>query len=175
MRLPALKHLLESVRALGQSRKITVLGSASLLASFPELGEQDLLEYTYDGDLLLEPINKQIAGYLAEAVGQGSLFRAEHGYHADILHPTIVESLPPGWESRLVAMKGFENVYALDPHDLAAVKVVVGREKDMALVRGLLGLGKISADQLRERLHAMPLGEKEMFRAGRNLHDLTAR
>lgn len=174
MRFPALKHLVESVRALGQCRKVTVLGSASLLASFPELGERELLESTYDGDLLLEPINEQIAGYLTEAVGQGSLFRAEHGYHADILHPTIVESLPPGWESRLVAVKGFENVYALDPHDLAAVKVVVGREKDLALVRGLLGLGKISADQLRKRLHAMPLGEKEMFRAGRNLHDLTA-
>ena len=84
-----------------------------------------------------------------EAVGQGSLFRAEHGYHADILHPTIVESLPPGWEERLVAMEGFENVFALDPYDLAAVKVVVGREKDLALVRGLLGLGKITAEKLR--------------------------
>jgi len=98
MRLPALKHLVESVRSLGQSRKVIVLGSASLLASFPELGEQEFLESTYDGDLLLEPINKEIAGYLVEAVGQGSLFRAEHGYHADILHPTIVKSLPPGWE-----------------------------------------------------------------------------
>ncbi|MEI6070441.1 MAG: DUF6036 family nucleotidyltransferase [Verrucomicrobiae bacterium] len=172
MRLPALKHLVESVRSLGQSRKVIVLGSASLLASFPELGEMELLESTYDGDLLLEPINKEIAGYLVEAVGQGSLFRAEHGYHADILHPTIVEGLPLGWEERLVAMEGFENVFALDPYDLAAVKVVVGREKDMALVRGLLGLGKITADNLRERLHAMPLGEKEMFRAGRNFSDL---
>ncbi|MEI8387215.1 MAG: DUF6036 family nucleotidyltransferase [Verrucomicrobiota bacterium] len=175
MRLPALNHLVESVRSLGQSRKVIVLGSASLLASFPELGEKELLESTYDGDLLLEPINKEIAGYLVEAVGQGSLFRAEHGYHADILHPTIVESLPPGWDERLVAMEGFENVFALDPYDLAAVKVVVGRDKDLALVRGLLELGKITADKLRERLHAMPLGEKEMFRAGRNLSNLLER
>jgi len=174
MRLPALKHLVESVRSLGQSRKVIVLGSASLLASFPELGEMELLESTYDGDLLLEPINKEIAGYLVEAVGQGSLFRAEHGYHADILHPTIVESLPPGWEERLVVMEGFENVFALEPCDLAAVKVGVGREKDLALVRGLLGLGKITAGKLRDRLHAMPLGEKEMFRAGRNFSDLIA-
>lgn len=172
MRLPALKHLVESVRALGQSHMVTVLGSASLLVSFPELG--GLLENTYDCDLLLDPINREIAGYLAEAVGQGSLFRAQHGCHADILHPTIVESLPPGWEKRLVAMQGFENVFALDPYDLAAVKVIVGREKDIALVRGLLALEKISADKLRERLHAMPLGEKEMFRAGRNFAALIA-
>lgn len=172
MRLRALNHLIESARALAESRKVIVLGSASLLASFPELGDLGVLENTYDGDLLLDPINKEIAAYLTEALGQGSLFRAEKGYHADILHPTIVESLPPLWEERLVAMEGFENVFALDPYDLAAVKVVVGREKDLALVRGLLELKKILPDRLRARLNEMPLGEKEMFRAGRNLAGL---
>ena len=120
----------------------------------------------------MEPINRDLALRLAAEFGINAEFHAEHGYHADILHPTIVESLPPGWEERLVAMEGFENVFALDPYDLAAVKVVVGREKDLALVRGLLGLGKITAGKLRERLHAMPLGEKEMFRAGRNFSAL---
>ena len=169
MRIHALNHLVKSARALGESRKVTVLGSASLLASFPEVGEQGLLDSTYDGDLLLDPISKDIASYLTESLGQGSLFRAQKGYHADILHPTIVESLPPGWEDRLVPMTGLGNVFALDPYDLAAVKLVVGREKDLALVRGLLGLGKISLENLRSRVNTMPLGEKEMFRAGRNL------
>jgi hypothetical protein len=169
MRIHALNHLVESARALAQSRKVIVLGSASLLATFPEIGEQGLLDSTYDGDLLLDPISKEIASYLTESLGQGSLFRSERGYHADILHPTIVESLPPGWESRLVPMAGFENVFAIDPYDLAATKLVVGREKDLTLVRGLLELGKISLGNLRERLNLMPLGEKEMFKAGRNL------
>lgn len=175
MRLCSLNHLLGELLLREKCDRIVVLGSASLLAHFPEIGEQGFpLETTCDADFLLQPVNKEIALRLASELGINAAFHSEHGYHADILHPTIVESLPPGWESRLVAMKGFENVYALDPYDLAAVKVVVGREKDLSLVRGLLGLGKISADQLRERLHAMPLGEKEMFRAGRNLHDLTA-
>ena len=174
MRILALKHLVESARALGQSRKVIVLGSSSLLASFPELGELGLLENTYDGDLLLEPVSKEIAAYLTEAIGQESLFHAQNGCHADILHPTIVESLPPGWEDRLVRMEGFDNVFALDPYDLAAVKLVVGREKDVALVRGLLGLGKISLEKLRDRVNSMPLGEKEMFRAGRNLAEVAA-
>ncbi|MFA7342798.1 MAG: DUF6036 family nucleotidyltransferase [Terrimicrobiaceae bacterium] len=160
---------MESARALGESRKVIVLGSSSVLASFPEIGEQGLLDNTYDGDLLLDPISNEIASYLTESLGQGSLFRTQKGYHADILHPSIVESLPPGWEDRLVRMEGFENVFALDPYDLATVKLVVGREKDVALVRGLIGLGKISLEKLRERLHAMPLGEKEMFRAGGKL------
>ncbi|MFZ4775371.1 MAG: DUF6036 family nucleotidyltransferase [Terrimicrobiaceae bacterium] len=166
--------MIESARALAESRKVIVLGSASILASFPELGDQGLLETTYDGDLLLEPINKDIAAFLTEALGHGSLFRAEKGYHADFLHPSIVQSLPPRWEERLVVMEGFENVFALDPYDLAAVKVVVGREKDLALVRGLLDLKKITPEKLRERFHEMPLGEKEMFRAGRNFAGLLA-
>jgi hypothetical protein len=173
MRIHALKHLVEAARALGESRKVVVLGSASLLVSFPELGEAGPLENTYDGDLLLEPISNEIAAFLNESLGQGSLFSAEKGYHADILHPSIVESLPPGWEDRLVPMDGFDNVFALDPCDLAAVKVVVGREKDLALVKGLLELNKITEKKLRERLNAMPMQEKEMFRAGRNLAKVT--
>ncbi len=173
MRVHALNHLVESARVLGQSRKVIVLGSASLLVSFPELGEQGLLEKTYDGDLLLDPINKEIAAFLTEAIGRESLFQAQQGYHADILHPTIVDSLPPGWEVRLVRMEGMGNVFALDPCDLAAVKLVVGREKDLTLVRGLLQLGKIHIEPLRERFHSMPLGERELFRAGANLASLS--
>jgi hypothetical protein len=172
MRLYALKHLVESACALAQSRRITVLGSSSLLVSFPELGEFQLLENTFDADFLLDPISKEIAAYLAEAIGRESLFHSEKGYHADILHPDIVKSLPPGWESRLVQMTGFANVFGLDPCDLAATKLVVGRSKDLELVRGLLRLGKISVENLRSRLNAMPLGEKEMFRAGRNLSEV---
>jgi len=78
MRIHALNHLVESARVLGESRKVTVFGSASILASFPEIGEQGLLDNTYDGDLLLDPISKEIASYLTESLGQGSLFRAGH-------------------------------------------------------------------------------------------------
>lgn len=168
-------HLVSELLLEEKSDRIIILGSSSLLATFPELGEQGSpLETTYDVDCLLEPINRDLALRLAAEFGINAGFHAKHGYHADILHPTIVESLPPGWEARLVAVDGFDNVFALDPYDLAAVKVVVGREKDLALVRGLLGLGKITADGLRERLHAMLLGEKEIFRAGRNFSALTA-
>lgn len=128
-----------------------------------------MLENTYDADLLLEPVNKGTADLLKEAIGEGSLFDRENGYHADILHPSIVETLPPGWEGRLVAVGGFDNVFALEPLDLAAVKIVVGREKDLALVRRLLELRKIEAPELRARWESMPLGERELFRSGRNL------
>ena len=102
-----------------------------------------------------------------------ALFEKEKGYHANILHPSIVETLPPGWEDRLVAVRGFDNVFALQPLDLAAVKIVVGREKDLVLVRRLLQLGKIRAEDLRARWSSMALGERELFRSGRNLEEVT--
>ena len=172
MLIQSLEHLAQSALALAQSRKVIVLGSSSILASFPELGEAGLLDKTFDADFLLDPVNKAISDLLKEAIGEGSLFEKEKGYHADILHPSIVETLPPGWEERLVAVAGFENVFALEPLDLAAVKVFVGREKDLALVGKLLELGKITPEGLSARWSSMGLGERELFRSGRNLHSV---
>ena len=154
MRLRSLTHLLEELRARDATRKIVVLGSSSLLPFHPELGE---------------PVDTEIALTLGQALGANKEFHLKFGYHADILHPSIAETLPPGWEGRLVAVEGFDNVFALEPLDLAVVKIVVGREKDLALVRGLLELRKISAEDLRKRWSSMPLGEREIFRSGRNL------
>lgn len=170
MRVRSLNHLLEELRLWDARRRIVVLGSSSLLTFHPELGEQGgPLDLTYDADFLLEDVNKEIALSLGQVLGENKAFHLEFGYHADILHPSIVETLPPGWEGRLVAVGGFENVFALEPLDLAAVKIVVGREKDLALVRRLLELRKIEAPELRARWESMPLGERELFRSGRNL------
>lgn len=140
----------------------------------PELGEPGgPLELTYDADFLLEDVNKEIALSLGRALGENKAFHLKFGYHADILHPSIVETLPPGWEGRLVAVRGFDNVFALEPLDLAAVKIVVGREKDLALVRRLLELGKITGENLSARWSSMGLGERELFRSGRNLAEVT--
>ena len=173
MLIQSLEHLAKSALALAQCQKIFVLGSSSILASFPELGEEGLLDNTFDADLLLDPVNKGVFELLKEAIGEGSLFEKEKGYHADILHPSIVETLPPRWEERLVAVHGFDNVFALQPLDLAAVKIVVGREKDLVLVRRLLELGKISFEDLNHRWSSMALGERELFRSARNLEEVT--
>jgi hypothetical protein len=174
MRVRSLNHLLEELRAWDAKRKIVVLGSSSLLTFHPELGEPGgPLDLTYDADFLLEDVNKEIALSLGQALGENKAFHLEFGYHADILHPSIVETLPPGWEGRLVAVRGFDNVFALQPLDLAAVKIVVGREKDLVLVRRLLELGKISFEDLNHRWSSMALGERELFRSARNLEEVT--
>lgn len=174
MRVRSLIHLLEELRAWDARQKIVVLGSSSLLTFHPKLGEPGgPLDLTDDADFLLEGVNKEIALSLGQVLGENKAFHLEFGYHADILHPSIVETLPPGWEGRLVAVRGFDNVFALEPLDLAAVKIVVGREKDLALVRRLLELGKIRVEDLRKRWSSMGLGERELFRSGRNFEEVT--
>ncbi len=173
MRLQSLNHLIEVIRAVARPVKIHILGSSSLLPEHPELGEKgQVLELTNDADFLLEPSNEAIAESLQVAAGRDSAFMAEFGYYADILRPTITETLPEGWESRLTQVPGFDNAFALNAYDLALVKLVIGREKDLDLLRALLRLGVIEPERLREHYQRTALGEHEAFQAGRNLQAL---
>jgi hypothetical protein len=127
---------------------------------------------------LLTPIDEEMAAILGEAVGQQSLFAKRHGYYADILRPVIAETLPAGWESRLHPVAGYDKVFALDAYDLALVKLMIGRQKDLDLLRALLKLGILAPARLRAHYQQTPLGEREAFNAGRNLtlllHDVGA-
>ena len=150
-----------------------MLGSSSLLPCHPQLGDAGQpLELSLDADLLLEPVDDSLATMLKDAVGHESAFEQRHGYYADILRPLIVETLPAGWESRLHPVAGYKNVFALDPYDLAIVKLMVGRQKDLDLLRALFRLGILEPGRLRAHYQHTPLGEHEAVAAGRNLTGL---
>lgn len=170
MRLRSLKHLLDATQAIAQPERIVVIGSSSLLPDYPDLGELGQpLEASYDTDVLITPIDEDMAAVLGEAVGQQSLFARRHGYYADILRPVMAETLPANWESRLHPVSGYDNVFALDPYDLALVKLMVGREKDLNLLRAMLRLKIVEPDRLRQHYQQTPLGEHDALAAGRNL------
>jgi hypothetical protein len=170
MRLRSLNQLLEATRALARPARVVIIGSSSLLPAHPELGDPGQpLEASYDSDLLLTPVDEEIAAMLGEAVGQQSLFAKRQGYYADILRPIIAETLPAGWESRLHPVASYDNVFALDVYDLALVKLVVGRRKDLDLLRALLKLRIVEPARLRAHYQQTPLGEREAVTAGRNL------
>ncbi len=171
MRLQSLIHLVAAIRALCHPVRVIVLGSSALLASFPEIGESEgPLETTLDGDFLLDPCNAHLAELVKDAIGSESVFFDLHGYYADCLRPEIVETFPAGWESRLLPLAGCDDVFCLDPYDAALIKLVVGRKKDLALVRALLRLGKLEISRLEARYRETPLDEASLFQAGRNLH-----
>lgn len=175
MRVSALIHLVEAVHALAKSDRICVLGSSALLGSFPDLGEAGgPIDLTYDADLLVRPCDGQLAALLHEAVGEGSLFAQRTGYHADILRPEIEETLPSGWQSRLVRLDAVAKAVALAPEDLLVVKLCVGRPKDLELCRAVVQRGLVTAASLRDRLDATQLSESEVVAVYQRLQQVTS-
>ncbi|MCP5546372.1 MAG: hypothetical protein H7A50_03260 [Akkermansiaceae bacterium] len=153
MTLAALQQLIFAACALASDRRFVVLGSASLLASFPDLGEEDSpLSTTYDADLCPEPFDELTAIMLDEALGEQRAYYRRHGYHADILNDSILDTLPRGWRERLVSVPNCREAFALDPADLLSVKLLVGRPKDLALVRQIHSRGLVDPSVVRNRL-----------------------
>lgn len=166
MRLDAVRHLADVVRALARPERIVVMGSASLFAAFPGLDQADgPLANTYDADFLFFPWEESTGRMLNDAVGKDEEFHAANGYYADILRPLVAEDFTPGWEDRLVPMPGFaDTVYCLDPYDMAVCKLRAGRPKDIHLLAWLLREGLLEAKAMKQRLDATPMGEAVIVR-----------
>lgn len=153
MNLSALQHLIRSAQALAEDQQVIVLGSSSLLASFPDMGKKDgPLTTTFDADLYPDPFDELVAMMWHEALGENCSYYVRHGYHADIMRNSIVDTFPSGWRERLVPVPDMQKAHALDPHDLCAIKILVGRPKDLDLVKFLSYAGLVHADKVRERM-----------------------
>lgn len=172
MRIQSLKHTAEAVLKLSGRDRVIVLGSSSLLATYPALGEPgQMLEPSIDADLLLEPCDEQLAMLLDEAVGQDRKFHEIFGYHADILRPAITELLPRGWRERLVPLPDCPGVVCLEPHDLAVAKLQAGRPKDLALLASLLAAKMLDEATIRLRIDYTRLDEKMVLIIFRKLQE----
>ena len=175
MHIRSLKQLIDIVKAMTRPKKITVLGSSSLLASSPDLGEKGRpLELSLDADFLVEPCDSGQAGILHEAIGEGSLFHKENGVYADFMRPEIVETFPSGWQKRCILLGHDQSVRCLSPIDLALIKLKLGREKDVDLLVSMIKNGIINLTALQKAYQETAMGEKEMFKAGRLLGRLEA-
>ena len=172
MNLGSLQHLVRSVRTLAEDCQVVVLGSASLLASFPELGDgSEPLTATYDADLCPQPFDETTALLIHQSLGESGAFHLRHGYHVDVLRDSIFETLPAGWRERLVPVPYCDGVTALDPHDLAATKLLVGRPKDIALVRHLATTGRVSRITVEQRLDSIAKADRLIITSKRSLDE----
>ncbi len=163
MNLDALRHIIRSAQALAEDKTIIVLGSASLLAHFPELGDPGkLLSSTYDADILADPFDELTSVMLQEALGEDRAYYRIHGYHADVLRDSITNTLPTGWRQRLISIPGAESAFAIEPHDLVAVKLLIGRPKDLKLVEVLRDASHILRDEVLKRIELLPMPVESM-------------
>ena len=176
MRLDSLIHLTRAVLAMAEVERVIVFGSASLLGKHPQLGEQadSPLRSTYDADLIPIPFEEEIGLMLDEAFGEDRVFHQRFGYHADIVRPKVTETFPLGWEDRLSALPGVDGAFCLDPHDMAAAKCLIGREKDGVQLRFLIGAGILDPSLRHKRLDTLLLPEDTIAAGIRFLDELQA-
>jgi len=108
------------------------------------------------------------------AFGQDRGFHQRYGYHADIVRPKVTETFPSGWEARLLSMEGLDRAYCLEPHDMAAGKCLVGREKDAQQLAWLLREKRLDEKMLRERINLIEISVEQQAKCHTFLDDLLA-
>ncbi|WP_285240882.1 DUF6036 family nucleotidyltransferase [Arthrobacter sp. G.S.26] len=144
--------------AIIQHPRVLVMGSQSLLGSFPE--DQLPVSVTMAGRVAIAPFgtgnDDALADQLSYEAGESSEFHAANGFYLEGARPRTA-ILPRGWENRLVPFRsaGEATGLCLDPHDLCAAKLMVHRPNDLELVRALVELELVAPETLAERLAAI--------------------
>ncbi|WP_367874055.1 DUF6036 family nucleotidyltransferase [Luteolibacter sp. Populi] len=177
MRLDSLKHLARVVAATSEAERVIVFGSASLLPTFPDLGDDfgGPLTKTFDADFIPTPFEEEMGQLLDATFGKDHRFHVHFGYYADIVRPFAFEDFPKGWEERLVPLPDVERVFCLEPHDMAAAKCQAGRLKDIELLALLFSTGRLDPAEVKERLYLVPMREAMIVRSHNILKEAVAR
>ncbi len=151
-----LEHILRAAGALTEEREIVILGSQAILGSFPDAPEELRRSMEADAFPLGAPDK---ADLIDGSIGELSPFHETYGYYAHGITPEAAV-LPQGWRSRLVhvsspATQGVTGL-CLAPEDLAASKLVAGREKDLDFVTALVRHDLVEVTLLRTRIAQLP-------------------
>ena len=150
------EHILRAAAEITGEKVFVIVGSTAILAqhSNPPAG---LIE---SREVDIYPKNHPEMSELIEgAIGQGSMFEAQHGYYADGVGPETA-ILPYDWESRAISFSNANTggAVALAPeiHDLAVAKLYAGREKDIEWVEVAAKHGLIDVGEVKQRFDRMP-------------------
>ncbi len=157
MKRHELEHLIRAAAAITDQYEIMVVGSQSILGAVPNAPEPLLLSMEADVYPLHRP---ELADLIDGAIGELSPFEDRFGYYAQGVGPETAV-LPSGWQDRLVKIQN-ENTdmrigYCLEPNDLAASKLVAGRDKDWTFVETMLQHRIADPVTLQERIALLPI------------------
>lgn len=191
MDLGALSRLISAVREIVPGHRILLFGSSSLLASFPSDPPDAIgVELTLDADLFLDPDDAACRAQLTEMLGRNQDYHQSTGHYGDFVDLRLSESFPLGWRDRLVAMPGFEQVWALHPVDMAVTKIAatarsrlwrrLGKNsaergmKDINTIVALLKAGRLDHATLTSRLNGMDYEPALIVECWQMLEEITA-
>jgi len=152
-----LEHIIRAAAGVTGQADLVVIGSQAILAQFPDAPATFLVSMEADLYPRHRPdLSIQVDG----AIGERSLFHETFGYYAHGVDETTA-TLPAGWQDRLLPIHnentGGATGWCLEVHDLAASKLVAGRQKDLDFVRLLLSEKMVSAKTLASRVEALAL------------------
>ena len=155
MKLSDLEHILRASRGVTGETEFIVIGSQSILGSFPEAPRK--LRQSMEVDLYPR-FKPERAPLIEGSLGRYSQFDQTFGYYADGVGPDTA-TLPLGWEERLVALSN-ENTggavgWCLEPHDLAFSKLAARREKDLAFVSAMLRFMMVRPSRLEKLISSL--------------------
>ena len=138
MKRGQLEHVIRAAAAITNHTDIVVVGSQAVLGQFPDAPPELLVSIEAD---VFPKDHPELSIQIDGAIGELSPFHQTFGYYAHGVDETTA-TLPSGWQQRLIAVRnantGGATGWCLEVHDLAASKLVAGREKDLEFVRQLL-------------------------------------
>lgn len=151
-----LEHIIKAAGRIAEDNEVIILGSNAILAHV----ENPPFECSREIDIAFFNDDKEEKATKVDgSIGELSIFQETHEYFA---HGISIETavLPSGWESRLAVISN-ENTdgikgYCISLEDLAASKLVAGRDKDINFVTNLLYHRIIAAFKLKRLLEKLP-------------------
>ena len=147
-----LEHVIRVAGMISDDDDIVVIGSQSILGSFPDAPGELLVSREADVYPRTYPERAEL---IDGSIGEGSPFEQEFGYYAHGVGPETAV-LPEGWQQRLVVVFGpntrMVRGWCLEAHDLAIAKLVAGREKDLDYVEAMGRFEMVRGEVLEARL-----------------------
>lgn len=155
MRRIELEHVLRAASQILGERDLLVIGSASILGTFPETMLPIEATRSDEADLaFLDDQDGEKATRIDGAIGELSPFHQAYGYYGQGVDITTAR-LPPGWRERLVLYRNRNTTpgrgLCLERHDGVASKLAAFRVKDREFAEALFAARLVDIRLVRER------------------------
>jgi len=157
MKRAEVEHVVKAAGTIANDRKVLVIGSNAIYGSV-QLNDCSFYK-SHEVDILFFADNEKKAQEVDGAIGEKSNFHVTFSYYAHGVSANTA-TLPRGWEKRLRILysenMGHIKGYCISAEDLAASKLVAGRDKDFTFVIGMLANKITTPEKIEELIHKLP-------------------
>ena len=148
-------HLIRAATAISEETKFVVIGSQSILGSWPDAPAELLVSEEIDAWPRHRP---DLADLLDGSIGELSPFHETFGYYLQGVGPETAV-LAPGWQDRLVKVNhpamGGGTAFCLDPRGSPGREMRRRSREGPAFVRVALRSGRVSATAVENRIQEL--------------------